>query len=79
MEDVLATQFFWPEMIRDVEHFVARCTICQKAKSQLNPHGLYMPSPVPSVPSEDISMDFVLGLPRTNKGRDSIFVVMDRF
>ena len=78
-EDVLATHFYWPRMRRDVERFVARCTTCQKAKSRLNPHGLYMPLPVPSVPWEDISMDFVLGLPRTQKGRDSIFVVVDRF
>jgi hypothetical protein len=68
MEDVLSAHFFWPKMRRDVERFVARCTTCQKVKSWLNPHGLYMPLPVPRVPWADISMDFVLGLPRTKRG-----------
>ena len=76
-KDILATHFFWPKMRRGVESFVARCSTCQKAKSRLNPHGLYMPLPVPSVLWEDIPMDFVLGLPPTKKGMDSIFVIVD--
>ena len=68
-EDVLVAHFFWPRMRRDVERYVSRCTTCNKAKSR---HGLCMPLPVPSAPWEDISMDFVLELPRTKRGRDSI-------
>jgi hypothetical protein len=78
-EDTVAAHFFWPKMRRDVVRFVARCTTCQKARSRLNPHGLHMLLLAPSIPWEDISMDFVFGLPRTKRGCDSIFVVVDRF
>jgi len=74
--DILATHLFWPHMRRDVEQFMACCTTCQKAKSHLNPHGLYMPLPVPSTPWANILMDIVLGLPKIKRGRDSIFVVV---
>ncbi|WVZ75953.1 hypothetical protein U9M48_023965 [Paspalum notatum var. saurae] len=77
--DMLSDHFFWPHMQRDVQRHVGCCIVCLKAKSRLNPHGLYTPLPIPHVPWEDISMDFVLGLPRSQRGRDSIFVVVDRF
>jgi hypothetical protein len=66
-------------MKRDVERVCARCVTCQQAKSRVLQHGLYTPLPVPSASWVDISMNFVLGLPRSQKGRDSIFVVVDRF
>ncbi|XP_041004037.1 uncharacterized protein LOC121249393, partial [Juglans microcarpa x Juglans regia] len=77
--DILHEHFVWPKMKRDVNRICGRCITCRKAKSKVLPHGLYTPLPVPSEPWVDISMDFVLGLPRTKRGRDSIFVVVDRF
>jgi len=76
---LLSENFYWPKMRRDVERYVRRCVACPKAKSKLNPQGLYTPLPAPNAPWEDISMDFVLGLPRTKRGRDSVFVVVHRF
>ncbi|RDX92828.1 hypothetical protein CR513_24989, partial [Mucuna pruriens] len=49
------------------------------AKSKASSNGLYTPLPIPVAPWIDISMDFVLGLPKTHSERDSIFVVVDRF
>nr|KYP41877.1 Transposon Ty3-I Gag-Pol polyprotein [Cajanus cajan] len=75
---MLKEKFFWPHMKKDVQRFCSRCIACLRAKSKTKPHGLYTPLPISISPWVDISMDFILGLPRTQRGKDSIFVV-DRF
>jgi hypothetical protein len=77
--DVLHEHFYWPKMKKDVQRICEKCITYKKTKSRTQPHGLYMPLPVPKEPWVDILMDFVLGLPRSKRGRDSIFVVVDRF
>ena len=77
--ETLHEHFYWPKMKHSVENICRKCVKCMQAKSKLKPHGLYTPLPIPKVPWVDISLDFVLGLPRTRRGRDSIFVVVDRF
>ena len=66
-------------MKRDVERICGKCVTCRQAKSRVQSHGLYTPLSIPSEPLIDISMDFVLGFPKSKCGRDSIFVVVDRF
>lgn len=64
-------------MKEEIRNYVVRCVMCQSAKSEaLSPVGLLQPLPIPNQIWEDISMDFIGGLPKS-EGRDTIFVVVD--
>jgi hypothetical protein len=71
--------YFWPGMRTDVKKFVDKCRICQHRKGKRQNTGLYQPLPIPARSWDAVSMDFILGLPRTQGGCNSIFVVVDRF
>ena len=74
---LIANTFFWPTMRCDVYHYVKTCRICQVSKGTATNVGLCIPLSIPTQPWADISMYFVLGLPCTQRGVDSIFVVVD--
>ena len=62
---LVTDSYFWPTMRKEITKFVERCHICQVFKGTTTNVGLYMPLPVPDQPWIHVSMDFVLGLPRT--------------
>ncbi|WVZ63251.1 hypothetical protein U9M48_012896 [Paspalum notatum var. saurae] len=75
----LKERFWWPGMKRPVAEYVAVCDTCQRVKAKhQRPAGLLQPLKVPEWKWEEITMDFVVGLPRTQKGYNSIWVVVDR-
>jgi len=73
----LRQRLWWTRMKREIARYVSECDICKMVKaSHLRPAG--QPLTIPSGKWEDISMDFIVGLPKTAKGYDSIWVVVDR-
>lgn len=74
----LSARYFWPKLKQDVRIFVQECVICQQQKYQtLSPAGLLQPLPIPKQIWEDLSMDFIVGLPPSGR-YDTILVVVDR-
>jgi hypothetical protein len=66
-------------MKTNVKKFVDRCRICQHSKGKKQNARFYQSLPIPERPWDEISMDFILGLLRMQRGHDSIFVVVDKF
>lgn len=75
----LKQYYWWKGMKREVAEFVARCLVCQQVKAEhQRPAGLLKPLDIPEWKWEHVTMDFVVGLPRTRRGHDAIWVVVDK-
>lgn len=72
-------KYFWPSINNDVRKFVKCCIFFQLAKARSQNTGLYTPLSIPKMPWKNVRMDFVLGLPGTQRKHDSVMVVVDRF
>ena len=65
-------------MKKDIAYFVACCDICNKVKAEhQKPAGFLHPLPVLQWKWDDVYMDFIMGLPRTHRGNDAIWVIVD--
>ena len=75
----LSALFYWRGMRKAVEEYIKNCLVCHQTKYSTQASGGYLqPLPTPSAVWEDISMDFITGLPLSN-GFTVIFVIVDRF
>jgi hypothetical protein len=75
----LKEKYWWYGLKRDVAEYVAICDTCQRVKAEhQRPVGLLQPMKIPEWKWEEVDMDFITGLPRTQHGYDSIWVIVDR-
>jgi IS30 family transposase len=75
----LKPRYWWNDMKRDVAKYVALCDTSQRVKAEhQRPAGLLQPLKIPEWKWEEIGKDFIVGLPRTQAGYDSIWVIVDR-
>ncbi|KAL2236238.1 UNVERIFIED_CONTAM: Transposon Ty3-I Gag-Pol polyprotein, partial [Sesamum indicum] len=75
----LRPYYWWPIMKKNVAEFVAKCLTCQQVKAEHQaPAGKLHPLTIPEWKWEKITLDFVIGLPRTFRRHDAIWVIVDR-
>ena len=71
--------FYWLSLKKDVAKVVGQCRTCQLAEQQKQIVRPYTPLPILNCLWQDVSLDFILRLPKAQKRHDSILVVVDRF
>ena len=76
---LIGDRFYYPSLKKDVARIVAQCKTCQLPKAKKQNTSLYTPLPVPREPWKDVSMDFILGLPKTARGMILFWLLLTCF
>ncbi|GJR53820.1 putative reverse transcriptase domain-containing protein [Tanacetum coccineum] len=72
-------RYWWSGMKKDIDVYVSKCLTCLKVKTKHQRSSSLLQQPdIPEWKSEGIAMDFVIKLPRTSSGHDTIWVIVDR-
>jgi hypothetical protein len=72
-------QFYWLGLKKDIGDYLAKCLECQQVKEEhRHTIGLLQPLPIPEWKWKTISMDFIIGLPKSTKKNDAIMVVVEK-
>jgi len=76
--ELISRNFWWPKLHNDVKKFIKSCeTFCKSKISRHKPYGLLSPLSTPNRTWSDISMDFIVELPKS-EDMTTIMVVVDR-
>ena len=79
MMELLKRTYWWPELKEDVKKYIQRCFKCQQNKVQHQKKaGELHPLEIPQGPWQEISIDIIGPLPKSN-GMDAIVVIIDQF
>ncbi|GJV35975.1 putative reverse transcriptase domain-containing protein [Tanacetum coccineum] len=71
--------YWWPNMKADIATYVSKCLTCLKVKAEhQKPSSLLVQPEIPQWKWDNITMNFVIKLPRTSSGYDTIWVIVDR-
>ncbi|GJV04099.1 putative reverse transcriptase domain-containing protein [Tanacetum coccineum] len=71
--------YWWPNMKADIATYVSKCLTCAKVKAEhQRPSGLLVQPDIPQWKWDNITMDFVMKLPKSSQGYDTIWVIVDR-
>nr|GFC38550.1 putative reverse transcriptase domain-containing protein [Tanacetum cinerariifolium] len=71
--------YWWPNMKADIATYVSKCLTCVKVKAEHQKQsGLLVQPKIPEWKYDNITMDFFTKIPKSSKGYDTIWVIVNR-